>query len=88
MLVGYIDSLSGNASIQDVTNQVGQYARWGATASNLTLDGIFFDHTPSGASDEEVEYLTQITQRAKNTQNLGKNFVSHFQVPYLISGDT
>jgi len=88
MLVGYIDALSGNASIQDVTNQVDQYAKWGATAANLTLDGIFFDHTPAGASNAEVDYLMQITQHAKNTQNLGKNFVSHFHLPSLISGDT
>jgi len=86
MIVGHVDVSYGNASIQGVTNQVDQFASWGATASNLTLDGIFFDQTPAGASNAEVEYLSQITQHAKNRQNLGKNFVSHFRLPSLISG--
>jgi Spherulation-specific family 4 len=81
LLVGYIDVNYGSQSVEDVQAQIDQYANLGNTASNLTLDGVYFDQTPSGGSDAESEYLTKITSYAKNSHNFGANFVSHPPLP-------
>jgi hypothetical protein len=75
-LIGYIDVNLGNTSVDNVTDQIDEYAAWGASAPTLALDGVFFDQTPSGDSNADAEYLTEITQHARNQDKLG-NFVCH-----------
>jgi len=81
VLVGYIDVDDGNQAVEVVQAQIDRYANLRNTASNLTLDGVYFDQTPSEGSNTDVEYLKQITSYAKNSHNLGANFVSNSPLP-------
>jgi hypothetical protein len=86
LLVGYIDVNYGSQSVEDIQSQIDQYANLGKTASNLTLDGIYFDQTPSGGSDTDAECLMKITSYVKSSNNLSGNFVSHHPLALLIQG--
>jgi hypothetical protein len=64
--VGYIDTVGGTRDNTTVRKEVATYAGW--NKSGIAIHGIYFDHTPSSNTDNEREYLKNITAMVRDAK--------------------
>ena len=65
LLLGYIHTSWGSRSSDDVYSDVNQYQAW--RTQGLGMDGIFYDETPTAATDVLYNYMNNVTCYAKTT---------------------
>ncbi|KAK7187561.1 hypothetical protein PSPO01_06295 [Paraphaeosphaeria sporulosa] len=78
--VGYVSTAYCNRPIQEVYEDIRQYASWAKdkNSRSLGMNGIFFDETPNIFTENARNYLTAITQNVKNMGTLlGDGIVIH-----------
>ncbi|KAL5387147.1 hypothetical protein DPSP01_003758 [Paraphaeosphaeria sporulosa] len=70
--VGYVSTAYCNRPIQEVYEDIRQYASWAKdkNSRSLGMNGIFFDETPNIFTENARNYLTAITQNVKNMGTL------------------
>jgi len=72
LTVGYVRTNYTNRNISDVLDDVKTYASWDQVAANCTLQGIFFDETPSTFNVKVGTYMAQIDGFVKQSQGFGE----------------
>jgi hypothetical protein len=74
--LGYVATHYAEKHIEDVLAEIDVYARWPriTNITNMRVDGIFLDETPSTYDAEEYEYLKIASQAVRN----GTTFKDHF----------
>jgi len=70
--LGYIASLYGNKSIGAVKAEIERYAGWASKANGISVNGIFFDESPTTMDEKYFSYLAEWQKVVKGTRGLGK----------------
>lgn len=69
--LGYIDTAGGAVDNATVRMEIETYAGWSNISSDLTLAGIFFDHTPYRNDNDAAAYLTNISATVRHSDGFG-----------------
>jgi hypothetical protein len=71
--VGYVKTGWADNDLNTVVAEVNTYAAWSVKADNplMSVDGIFFDESPSEGNATKREWLTTATQAVKDADGFG-----------------
>ncbi|KAF2855797.1 hypothetical protein T440DRAFT_475158 [Plenodomus tracheiphilus IPT5] len=69
--LGYIDTAGGTVDNTTVRKEIETYAGWSDISSDLTLTGVFFDHTPYTDDNNTAAYLTNISATVRASDGFG-----------------
>lgn len=71
--IGYVHTTYATQTINAVEKNVSTYAGWaGYTASNIAVDGIFFDEAPNADNATYTDYMSSVASYARG---LGLNYI-------------
>jgi hypothetical protein len=71
--IGYVHTTYATQNINTVETNVSTYAGWADyTASNIAVDGIFFDEAPNADDSTYTDYMSSVASYARG---LGLNYI-------------
>ena len=71
--IGYVHTSYATQTIKAIEANVSTYAGWAKyTASNIAVDGIFFDEAPSADNSTYEDYMSSVASYARG---LGLNYI-------------
>jgi hypothetical protein len=88
--LGYIATTYAGKELNRVLAEIDAYANWPKVSNNtkLSMDGIFFDETPSEYTAETYQYLKVASQAVKSGVRFKDRFVGTQSLTALQSGDS
>lgn len=91
--LGYVATHYTQKNIDAVLEEIETYANWprGANATDLRVDGIFLDETPSTYDAEAYKYLERAEQAVRKSTTFNDRYVAHnpgFISPALFDSGT
>jgi len=66
-MIGYVDTQYMGNSIDTVNANVDKYASWTDYATNITLDGIFFDDMTDSTEQSAFDYMSSVSDHAHSS---------------------
>jgi hypothetical protein len=73
--IGYVSTAWTTRNLSAVLDDIAKYGGWASENSSLTLQGIFFDETPSIFDRAGAGYLDTIGTAVKASDSLGQRLV-------------
>ncbi|KAJ4368388.1 hypothetical protein N0V83_006745 [Neocucurbitaria cava] len=65
--LGYIDTKGGTRDNATIRSEIDIYAGWANVSDKLTLNGIYFDHTPWNYTEHAAAYLRNISAAVRRS---------------------
>lgn len=76
--LGYVPTSYAMRDITEVLGEVDCYAAWGTNGSNprVVVQGIFFDEAPSTFTNDTFNYMSNISNYAKDALGVGRRYIT------------
>lgn len=76
--LGYVATDYGNKGLDAALAEINLYAGWAEQDAGMTLDGIFFDETPTHYDPVVDVYMQTVSQAVHQQENLNEGFVGQY----------
>jgi len=73
--LGYIDTAGGSRENTTVMKEIATYAGWSNVSAEMTLSGIYFDHTPYADESNAAAYLANVSATVRHSNGFGSNAI-------------
>jgi len=82
IVVGYVHVTYANRDLTEVIGDVNKYRNWASyTASNISVQGIFFDESPAANNPTQIDFMKNVTTTARSLFPSGMVITNQGVVP-------
>ncbi|KAF2758819.1 hypothetical protein EJ05DRAFT_510697 [Pseudovirgaria hyperparasitica] len=75
--LGYVATDYGSKALDLTLAEIAMYAAWAEKSANMTMDGVFFDETPTHYDANADAYMQAVSTAVQESDGFGESFVVH-----------